>query len=367
MTELSGAEIDHVPSNTTGEHAVHVENLTKRFGRVLAVDDLGLSVARGRLLALLGPSGCGKTTTLRLIAGFERPDAGRIVVGGQVVADRATGTYLPPERRRVGMVFQDYALFPHLDVAGNVGFGLRGRAGRDRRVGEVLDLVGLAGLERRMPHELSGGQQQRVALARALAPCPEVLLLDEPFSNLDPALRARVRAELREILRRAEATAIFVTHDRDEALSLADEVAVLWQGRLAQLAAPDDLYRRPANLDVAQFIGDADVLPGVAHGGQVSCEVGTLPSCAPTYGEVKVLVRPETVRLCPDRDAAAVVVAREFYGHDQLVTVRLPSGRLLRARLGPWQSFQDGERVEVAVDGVVALFPVTTRQVATAQ
>ena len=356
--------MDRALSITTSEQAVRVEDLTRRFGRVVAVDDLGFAVPRGRLLALLGPSGCGKTTTLRLIAGFERPDGGRIVVGGRVAADRATGAYLPPERRRVGMVFQDYALFPHLDVAGNVGFGLRDRAGRAARVGDVLELVGLAGLERRMPHELSGGQQQRVALARALAPCPEVLLLDEPFSNLDPALRARVRAELREILRRADATAIFVTHDRDEALSLADEVAVLWQGRLAQLGPPDELYRRPANLDVARFIGDADVLPGVAHGGQVTCEVGTLPSCAPTHGDVTVLVRPETVRLCPNPDATAVVVTREFYGHDQLVTVRLPSGRLVRARLGPWQAFRDGERVDVTVEGVVALFPITTSPIA---
>jgi len=266
-------------------------------------------------------------------------------------------TFLPPERRRVGLVFQDYALFPHLDVAGNVGFGLRDRARRAERVGEVLELVGLGGLERRMPHQLSGGQQQRVALARALAPEPEILLLDEPFSNLDPALRAHVRAEVREILARARATAIFVTHDREEALSLADQVAVLWEGRLAQIGTPDELYRRPANLDVAGFIGDADVLPGVAHGGQVDCELGTLPGCPPAYGEVAVLVRPEDVRLCADPSGTGTIARREFYGHDQLVTVRLASGRRLRARLGRWQSFEPGARVEIAVDGVVALFP----------
>jgi iron(III) transport system ATP-binding protein len=337
------------------EPAVRVEGLTKRYGAVRAVEGLGFAVERGSLLALLGPSGCGKTTALRLIAGFERPDAGRIVVGGRVVAD--VGLFVAPERRRVGMVFQDYALFPHLDVAGNVGFGLRRGPERAARVAAMLDLVGLAGLGERMPHELSGGQQQRVALARALAPRPEVLLLDEPFSNLDAALRARVRSELREILAAANATAIFVTHDREEALSLADAVAVLWHGRLIQLGRPDDLYHRPTSLEVAAFLGDADVLPGRATGEHVDCDAGTLEISPPAYGDVRVMLRPESVRLSADPGGSAVVVAREFYGHDQLVTARLPSGRLLRARLGPWDSLAPGSAVNVAVDGAVAVFP----------
>ena len=337
------------------EPAVRVGGLSKRFGDVRAADAISFDAERGAFLALLGPSGCGKTTTLRLIAGFERPDSGRIAVGGRVVA--APGTFVPPERRQVGMVFQDYALFPHLDVARNVGYGLSGRAGRADRVREMLELVGLAELGARMPHELSGGQQQRVALARALAPKPEVLLLDEPFSNLDAALRARVRAEVREILRTAGATAIFVTHDREEALSLADRVAVLWQGRLIQIARPDELYRRPASPEVAAFIGDADLFPGRASGGSVACELGTLPVCPPAHGPVHVLIRPESVRLAATPDGSAVVTAHEFYGHDQVVVVRLASGRRLRARLGPRENFHPGDYVEVGVEGPVSTFP----------
>ena len=335
--------------------AVRVSGLSKQFGDVCAVDDVAFYVARGEFMALLGPSGCGKTTTLRLIGGFERPDRGRIEVGGRVVAEGRT--FLPPERRRVGMVFQDYALFPHLDVARNVGYGVRSGSARATRVGEMLELVGLGDLGGRMPHELSGGQQQRVALARALAPRPEVLLLDEPFSNLDATLRARVRGELREILTAAGATAIFVTHDREEALSLADRVAILWQGRLVQVATPNELYRQPATVEVAAFIGDADLLPGEATGGYVGCELGRLPVCPPTHGQVRVLIRPEAVQLCADPNGSAQVVAREFYGHDQVVVVRLPSGRLLRARLGPWATFQPGDCVEVGIDGAVSVFP----------
>ena len=335
--------------------AVSVAGLTKTFGDIRAVDGLEFDVAGGRFLALLGPSACGKTTTLRLIAGFERPDSGRIAVGGRVVADPRT--FLPPERRRVGIVVQDYALFPHLDVGGNVGYGLRGGAKNAARVQEMLELVGLAGLGRRMPHELSGGQQQRVAIARALAPQPEVLLLDEPFSNLDAALRSRVRAELRDILKKAGATAIFVTHDREEALSLADEVAILWQGRLVQVGTPDVVYQQPASLEIAAFLGDADILPGEAGGGYVTCELGTLPLCPPAHGEAQILIRPEAVRLCSDPEGAASVVASQFYGHDQLVAVRLKSGRLLRARLGPWETFKVGECVTVGVEGAVTTFP----------
>ena len=239
--------------------------VSKRFGpdRPPAVDGLSLALERGQILALLGPSGCGKTTTLRLIAGFEAPDAGQIAIGGRVVAD-ADGTALAPEARGVGVVFQDYALFPHLSVEGNVAFGLDRlpRGDQQRRVHEVLELVGLTDFRGRYPHELSGGQQQRVAVARALAPAPAVLLLDEPFSNLDADLRTQMRDEVEKILRGTGTTAVFVTHDQEEAFTIADQVGVLNRGRLEQLASPETIYHRPATPFVAEFVGAADFLPG---------------------------------------------------------------------------------------------------------
>ncbi|GIV97167.1 MAG: hypothetical protein KatS3mg057_1824 [Herpetosiphonaceae bacterium] len=223
--------------------AILCEGISKRYGTVQAVREVTLALERGQFLALLGPSGCGKTTTLRLLAGFEIPDSGEIAIGGQKVS--APGLFIPPERRRIGMVFQDYALFPHMNVERNIAYGLSRGPEQAARIQEVLELVGLVGLEKRMPHELSGGQQQRVALARALAARPEVVLLDEPFSNLDTGLRVRVRAEVREILARAGATAVFVTHDQEEALSLADQVAVMLNGQLVQCASPEEVLSPP--------------------------------------------------------------------------------------------------------------------------
>ena len=276
------------------------------------------------MLALLGPSGCGKTTTLRLIAGFERPDAGSVVLDGEEVAGRqplrARGT------RRVGVVFQDYALFPHLTVARNVGYGVE-RDRRTERVAEMLELVGLADAGDRLPHELSGGQQQRVALARALAPDPALVLLDEPFSNLDAALRADVRAEVRAILAAAEATTVFVTHDQEEALSLADRIAVMRDGRILQVDTPLDVYARPDDRFVATFVGDADVLPGQADDGRVVTAIGALALDAPVRrGAVDVVVRPERVRLRLDGAGDGVVAEITYFGHDQLIAVRLADG-----------------------------------------
>ena len=230
---------------------VRLSGVSRSYGPVRAVKDLGLAVTRGEILALLGPSGCGKTTTLRLIAGFEPPDSGTVEVGGRTVA--GPGTNVPPEKRRVGMVFQDYALFPHLSVEQNVSYGLPNW--KKGRVEEVLALTHLVGLGGRMPHELSGGQQQRVALARALAPEPAVVLLDEPFSNLDASLRIRVRSEMREILRDAGATAVFVTHDQEEAFAVADRVVIIDRGKVQQVGSPDAILRAPANAFVADFIG----------------------------------------------------------------------------------------------------------------
>ena len=336
--------------------AISCQGLSKSFGRKRAVDGVDLLVERGVICALLGPSGCGKTTTLRLIAGFERPDAGTVAVGDRTVA--GDGAFVAPERRRIGMVFQDYALFPHLSVEGNVAYAL-GRTRDAGRVDEVLRLVGLDRMGGRFPHELSGGEQQRVALARALAPTPEVILLDEPFSNLDAGLRARVRQEMREILVAADVTALFVTHDQEEALSLADRVAVMRHGRIEQEGTPEEVYGRPTSRWVADFLGDAEIVPGTAAGGAVECELGRFPIPKELEGIVDVVVRPESVALgagpAPGRDRSyeGVVVGREYYGHDQLVEVELSSGRRLRSRSIGFPIWHPGDRVRVWIEGPV--------------
>jgi len=344
------------PTNPTkNAPAVRLAGVTKTFGSVTAVRGLSLEAEQGKILALLGPSGCGKTTALRLIAGFELPDAGEVEISGRKVA--GAGVNVPPERRRVGMVFQDYALFPHLSVARNVAYGLPKGKMSEARISETLELTHLTGLEDRMPHELSGGQQQRVALARALAPEPAIVLLDEPFSNLDAALRARVRSEMREILHQAGATAVFVTHDQEEALSVANEVAVMLDGAVVQSASPEDLYHRPATREVAAFVGDANFLPGVAEAGHVRCELGNIPLLEELEGEVEVMLRPEALVLRALPNGKATVEDREFYGHDQVLKLRLDSGRTLRSRLVGGPGFGSGVRVAVGVWGPVVVFP----------
>jgi iron(III) transport system ATP-binding protein len=335
---------------------VQCRELTKHFGPVRAVDRVTLAVNEGEVLALLGPSGCGKTTTLRLVAGFARPDDGSVTLAGEEVA--GPSRFVPPERRRVGVVFQDYALFPHLSVAQNIGYGVRDRAVRATRVGEMLELVGLTAEAGRMPHELSGGQQQRVAMARALAPEPALVLLDEPFSNLDAALRARVRGEVRAILREAGATAVFVTHDQEEALSLADRIAVMRTGRVLQVDEPSRLYAYPADRFVATFVGDADLLPGEIDGDAVATTVGRLRLAEVNglTGAVEVAVRPERVRLRLDGAGQAVVSDITYFGHDQLVEARFDDGRRVRSRMGPARAFEPGDRVSVSVTGDVIAF-----------
>ncbi|MEZ4618733.1 MAG: ABC transporter ATP-binding protein [Caldilineaceae bacterium] len=319
---------------------IRLHGVTKHFGEVGAANGVSFHLERGKLLAMLGPSGCGKTTTLRLIAGFEQLDAGEIKINDACVACYPH-VHLPPEQRRIGMVFQEYALFPHLSVAENIGFGLHSYSGnKRRRIATVLDLVGLNGLEERMPHELSGGQQQRVALARALAPEPAVVLLDEPFSNLDATLRGRLREEVRGILHEAEATAIFVTHDQEEAFSLVDQVAVLINGVVHQQDAPQQLYMRPATRQVAEFLGDANFLPGTAQGALVECQLGQAPVQNPMHGPVELLLRPENLLAHPvdgstaqDQRLAGLVQGEIhnvlFFGHDQLIHVQLPDGSCL--------------------------------------
>jgi iron(III) transport system ATP-binding protein len=334
---------------------VDLDHVTKRFGATVAVDDASLSVRAGELVALLGPSGCGKTTLLRLVAGFEAPDAGRVRVAGEDVAGER---WVPPERRHVGMVFQDYALFPHLTAAENIGFGLPRRA-RAERTAAVLSLVGLDGIGARYPHELSGGQQQRVALARALAPEPAVVLLDEPWSSIDPVQRSAMRDELAAILRAAGTTVVLVTHDQEEALTLADRVALMREGQIVQLDAPERLYHGPVDRWSAEFIGVANFLAGRVDAGRAVTPLGAFDAnghCG--EGPCAVLVRPELVQLDPSPSGQAVVEAREFRGHDVLYRVRLGDGTSLRSQRPSNEAVALGERVDVRLhSGPVAVFP----------
>ncbi len=324
--------------------AVALSGVSKTYGRTVAADGVDLRVLPGELVTLIGPSGCGKSTVLRLLAGLERPDSGSILLAGTEVA--GPRRFVAPERRRVGLVFQDHALFPHLTVARNVGFGLDrlSRSERGARVAEVLALVRLGDLAARYPHELSGGEQQRVALARALAPGPTVVLLDEPFSSLDETLRAQVRAELVGVLRETRTTAVLVTHDQTEALSVGDRVVVMRAGRVEQEDTPQGVFEQPATRFVASFMGDADFLPAHVHDALLTCEIGivsTLPGWGGVDTDVEVVLRPHEVALRSLEVPAAesggsgegVVTAVEYHGAFVLHTVRLASGRSVRS----WQ------------------------------
>jgi len=321
---------------------LEIRDIEKRWGHGVTVGPVTLDIARGEILALLGPSGSGKTTMLRLLAGFETADGGRIAVAGEDV------TAVPPARRRFGMVFQHYALFPHLDVGENVGFGLQGRGkgdeGRAQKISAALALVDLAGFERRKVHELSGGQQQRVALARALAPEPRVLLLDEPLSNLDPALRERTRRELRDVIKRAGGgiTTVFVTHEQEEAFDLGDRIAVLNNGRLEQTGAPDDLYEHPANLFVATFVGRANVFRGAA--------ARALGSGA---GIGVLVVRPERLRFA-EAGLPGVVRERRYTGVAAFFLVEGDDHQRFEVLAEP-DAAQVGQRVCVEATRVIAL------------
>jgi iron(III) transport system ATP-binding protein len=331
-----------------------LDRVAKRYGEVVAVDDASLCVERGDVVALLGPSGCGKTTLLRMIAGFERPDAGVVEIGGERVA--GGGAWRSPDRRPVGMVFQDYALFPHLTVAENVGFGLP-RPERATRVPLLLALVGLCGLGDRYPHELSGGQQQRVALARALAPTPEVVLLDEPWSNIDPHLREELRAEVIGILRPLGVTVVLVTHDREEAFSVADRIALVHDGSIVQEGTPEELYFEPGSRWAAEFVGAGNVLRGRVEDGMIRTALGHFPANGASGAtEVDVLVRPELLELALDPDGQAEVVRREFRGHDVFYRVQVDGLELVSHRPST-EVVPLGARVSIRLhDGSIPVF-----------
>ncbi len=316
-----------------------------------AIRNISFSAKEGEILCLLGPSGCGKTTVLRAIAGFEPVRSGEIHLSGRVVS--SPSETIPTEHRRVGMVFQEYALFPHLRVAGNIAFGLNHlpRAERTRRVDEMLCLTGLEGFERRYPHELSGGQQQRVALARALVQNPVLLLLDEPFSNLDPDMASRMRQEVHALLHQMNTTTIMVTHDHEEAFAMADRIAVLNQGILEQMDSPELIYHLPATQFVADFVGHADFISGQIHQGAVHTELGEFPNTI-TGSEgayVVVMIRPDDVHLVPNKSAEPKIVARQFRGSENLYRVQLPSGQLVHSSESSTSVYQEGTSVELRV------------------
>ncbi|HEV3498156.1 MAG TPA: ABC transporter ATP-binding protein [Actinomycetes bacterium] len=342
-----------MPHNAgTGE--LVVEGLVKAFGATRVLDHAGLRVAAGTVVALLGTSGCGKTTLLRCIAGLERPDAGQVRLDGRDLS--AAEAFVAPERRRIGMVFQDGALFPHLTVAGNVGYGLSRSERRGTRVEEALALVDLDGFGDRLPASLSGGQAQRVALARALVTRPSVLLLDEPFSNLDTILRVQIRAEVQRLLADLGVTAVFVTHDQEEAFVVGDEVAVMLAGRVVQQATPAELYRAPASRAVAGFLGDANLLPGVATAGLADTAIGRVPLRNGLGGDVDVLLRPEQLRV--SAGAAATIDSVQYFGHDAVYLTRLAGGTALRVRVLDVPEFRPGDTVDLTyVGGATVGYP----------
>ena len=375
---------------------LHLENITKHYEQSssLAVNNVTLTLRQGDLLGLLGPSGCGKTTLLRIIAGFEHPQSGTVELAGRVVA--GSGYWMPPEQRDTGMVFQDYALFPHLNVAENVAFGLKNRRGRSSGVSvkkstaEAIALVGLSGLEKRYPHELSGGQQQRVALARALAPRPSLILLDEPLSNLDVQVRLRLRQEIRAILKEIGTSGIFVTHDREEALSISDQVGVMRGGTLEQLGTPEEIYTHPASRFVAEFVTQANFLPAHRRGQLWETEVGAFEvfgggmgngeiksnlntqsyptvissfqfqnDAIPDRGEL--MVREENVILKPDDEAPVVIRDRHFLGREYRYCLLTPSGKELHARTTLSTQLAVGTRVKLSVaNSAVQIFPTVS-------
>ena len=351
-TELAVDTIDvMVPSSRKG---LEVDSVYKKIDSRPILLGIDLKIDPGESVTLLGPSGCGKTTLLRVIAGLERPEAGAVRLGDQTLSD--PHSFMPPEKRQIGMVFQDWALFPHLDVAHNVSYGLaKDNENRETIVENILEMVGLSGLGSRMPSTLSGGEKQRVAIARSLAPQPHVLLLDEPFSNLDTSLRASVRSETRSLLRDLGMTTLFVTHDQEEAFILSDEIAVMDSGVIRQQASPHEIYERPHDLWVAAFIGNANLLPGLAEGTTAQTVLGAIPLAKSAFGPQTLLLRPEQIHLEPG--SSAQVKRVEFYGHGCTYWIDF-NGTELIVRSTSKPSFTSGETVALTYQGPgVAAYP----------
>ncbi len=332
-----------------------VSKLTLAFGGKPVLQDFGFRLEEGEIACLLGHSGCGKTTALRAVAGFEQPDGGSIALKGKTLSDGRT--FVPPHLRRIGMVFQDYALFPHLTVAQNVAFGLgrHSAAERDSRVKALLELTGLPEYGKHYPHQLSGGQQQRVALARALAPKPELVLLDEPFSNLDADLRARLSKEVRRLLKHEQTSAILVTHDQQEAFAMADKIGIMHEGRLKQWDTPYNLYHRPADAYTARFIGTGVMLRGAVQGDRcvrlaTGEFCGTVPLACRSCGEVEVLIRPDDIVHDDESAVTAEVLDKDFKGSYFIYTLKLDSGETVYAHVAGHHDHPVGSRIGIRME-----------------
>jgi iron(III) transport system ATP-binding protein len=357
MPDNMPASIPSAPSRPL----LSLSGVAHQYGAQTTFSDLSFNLEKGSIACLLGPSGCGKTTALRCIAGFEQVSAGEIHLAGEVVS--SPQRLVPAQKRRIGMVFQDYALFPHLDISANIGFGLHqwDKVARQQRITEMLEVIGLLDLAQTYPHQLSGGQQQRIALARALAPKPELLLLDEPFSNLDVALRERLSLEVRDILKQQEATAILVTHDQHEAFAIADEIGLLNEGRIQQWDSAYQLYHEPVNRFVANFIGEGVLIPGrVSGNGQIEIALGIVPAPLPTgcrIGDiVDVLIRPDDIIHDDASPTLATVTAKAFRGAEFLYSLKLDNGNRIVSLVPSHHNHALGEKIgiKLEIDHVIA-------------
>ena len=334
---------------------IRARSVSKSYGSELVLSDFNLDVWNGAIVGVLGVSGSGKTTALRLIAGFEKPDSGIIEMREEIISSQEV--YVPPEERNVGMVFQDYALFPHLDVKSNISFGLSKHQIKSGRLNEVIDMCNLNDYRNKLPQELSGGQQQRVALARALAPNPEVILLDEPFTSLDAHMARDLRDEVVTLLRETDTTAIIVTHDQEEALSVCDVVSVLEDGKVIQSATPQEIYLNPISQTVANSVGDPNILKGFSINGMVETSLGTFVSAYD--GALDVSIRPECIELNLDSDGSYVVKECTFYGHDQVISFQNSKGEVFRARSLPNTIYATGDKINIEISEVTT-FPSKT-------